>query len=146
MDPIVAIAERLLGRADALADELTAAIRRAEPSYDADNVAERARSSEQTRNAMLDVLLRGDTGDGSRLWESAATLRLPRQGTFVVAAARPDRPGTEAVPRAEESLRTKGIQSAWRVEIDAPVGVVVLTPRIGIDKLVAALGRPAGGP
>ena len=250
MDPIVAIAERLLGRADALADELTAAIRRAEPSYDADNlvpvedlrtsvrnnvvyiftrlaggrqapglaparatgrrraeqgaplpailhsyrvagtflwsavldaaspadraeallpaaaelwslidelsgavtdayrdtVAERARSSEQTRNAMLDVLLRGDTGDGSRLWESAATLRLPRQGTFVVAAARPDRPGSEAVPRAEESLRTKGIQSAWRVEIDAHVGVVVLTPRFGVDKLVAHLARLSGGP
>ena len=35
MNAVAVIAERLLGRADALADELTAAIRRAEPSYDA---------------------------------------------------------------------------------------------------------------
>src|SRR5438067_2509147 len=250
MDPIVAIAERLLGRADALADELTAAIRRAEPSYDADNlvpvedlrtsvrnnvvyiftrlaggrqapglaparatgrrraeqgaplpailhsyrvagtflwsavldaaspadraeallpaaaelwslidelsgavtdayrdtVAERARSNEQTRNAMLDVLLRGDSSDGSRLWESAATLGLPHHGTFVVAAARSARPGTEAIPHAEDALRHKGIQSAWRVEIDAHVGVVVLTPRFGIDKLLAYLGKTSRGP
>src|SRR5581483_4793565 len=69
-----------------------------------------------------------------------------RNGTFVVAAARPARPGTEAVPRAEEALRTKGIQSAWRVEIDAHVGVVVLTARFGIDKLVSQLGRLAAGP
>ena len=38
MNAVAVIAERLLGRADALADELTAAIRRAEPSYDADNL------------------------------------------------------------------------------------------------------------
>src|SRR5947207_1375100 len=60
-----------------------------------DAVAERARSSAQTRNAMLDVLLRGDQGDGSRLWESATSLRLPHHGTFVVVAARTARPGVE---------------------------------------------------
>src|SRR5256714_5993926 len=90
-----------------------------------DTVADRARSNAQTRNAMLDVLLRGDAGDGSRLWESAATLRLPHQGTVVVAAAPAPRPGVEAIPHAEEALSVRGIQSAWRGGVDAHVGGLV---------------------
>jgi hypothetical protein len=111
-----------------------------------DTVVDRARSHAQTRNALLDVVLRGDAGDGSQLWESAASLQLPHRGTFVVAAARTSRPGVEAVARAEDALRVRGIRSAWRVEIDAHVGVVVLTPRNGIDKLCAHLGQLASGP
>ena len=111
-----------------------------------DTVAERAMGDVQTRNAMLDVLLRGDAGDGSRLWESAATLRLPHQGTFVVVAAGPPRPGIEAVPKAEQSLRGHGLQSSWRVEIDAHLGVVVLTPRAGIEALCTHLVELAAGP
>jgi hypothetical protein len=109
-------------------------------------VAERARTDAQTRTAMLDALLRGDFGDGSRLWDSAALLQLPRQGTFVVVAAQVPRPGVESIPNAEEALRTKGIQSAWRVEIDAHVGVVVLNVRTGIDSLCARLAELTGGP
>ncbi len=111
-----------------------------------DLVAERAHSDSQTRNAMLDVLLRGDLGHGSRLWESAATLRLPHQGTFVVVAAKPPRPGVESIPRAEQALHTRGVQSAWRVEVDAHIGVVVLTPRVGIDRLCADLTELTSGP
>jgi hypothetical protein len=111
-----------------------------------DAVAERAHSDSQTRNAMLDVVLRGDLGDGSRLWESAATLRLPHQGTFVVVAAQAPRPGVESIPHAENALRTRGVQSAWRVEVDAHVGVVVLTPRLGIDRVCAHLAELASGP
>jgi hypothetical protein len=111
-----------------------------------DTVADRARTNAQTRNAMLDVLLRGDAGDGSRLWESAATLRLPHNGTFVVVAARVPRPGVESIPHAEDALRSRGIQSAWRVEIDAHVGVVVLTRRNGIDRLCAQLAELTTGP
>jgi hypothetical protein len=111
-----------------------------------ETIAERARSNTQTRNAMLDVLLRGDLGDGSRLWESAATLQLPNHGSFVVVAAHAARPGVESIPQPEEALRAKGIQSAWRVEIDAHVGVVVLTPRNGIEAVCARLGELIGGP
>ncbi len=111
-----------------------------------DRVAERALGDAQTRSAMLDVLLRGDSSDGSRLWESAATLRLPHRGTFVVVAARPPRPGVEALPRAEQTLRSLGLQSSWRVDIDAHLGVVVLTPRAGIDALCARLVELAAGP
>ncbi|GAA4256287.1 PucR family transcriptional regulator [Dactylosporangium darangshiense] len=111
-----------------------------------ETVVELTRSHAQTRNAMLDVLLHGDTGDGSRLWESAAGLRLPRQGVFVVAAAHAERLGAESIPHAEEALRARDIESAWRVEIDAHVGVVVLTPRNTIDRLCALLADLAGGP
>jgi hypothetical protein len=111
-----------------------------------DTVVERARSDSQTRNAMLDVLLRGDLGDGSRLWECAATLRLPHHGTFVVVAAKAPRPGVESIPHAEDVLRTRDVQSAWRVEVDAHVGVVVLTPRTGIDQLSAHLADLTSGP
>ncbi len=111
-----------------------------------DAVAERVRSDSQTRNALLDVVLRGDPGDGSRLWESASLLRLPRQGAFVVVAAQPPRPAVESIPHAEESLRTKGVRSAWRVEVDAHIGVVVLTPRLGIDKVCTLLAELSTGP
>jgi hypothetical protein len=111
-----------------------------------DTVAERALGDAQTRSAMLDALLRGDAGDGSRLWESATTLRLPQRGTFAVVAARPPRPGVEAVPRAEQSLRGHGLQSSWRVEVDSHLGVVVLTPRTGIDALCGYLLELSDGP
>src|SRR6266542_1808371 len=111
-----------------------------------DAVAERVHSDTQTRNAMLDALLRGDLGDGSRLWESAATLRLPRHGTFVVVAARPPCPGVESIPHAEDALRMRGIQSAWRVEVDAHVGVVLLSPRVDTERLSAQLTELTSGP
>jgi PucR C-terminal helix-turn-helix domain/GGDEF-like domain len=111
-----------------------------------DAVAERVHSDAQTRNAMLDVLLRGDPDDGSRLWDSATTLRLPHEGTFVVVAAQPPRPAVESIPNAENALRTRGVRSAWRVEVDAHVGVVALTPRVGVDKLCAHLAELTSGP
>jgi hypothetical protein len=123
---------------DELSGEVTDAYR--------DTVTERARRSEQTRNAMLDVLLRGDLGDGSRLWECATSLRLPHQGTFVVVAARAPGPAAESIPHAEDALRMRGVRSAWRVELDAHVGVVALTPRTGIEQLCTLLADLTSGP
>jgi hypothetical protein len=111
-----------------------------------DAVVEHARSDVQTRNAMVDVLLRGEAGDGSRLWEAAATLRLPHHGEFVVAVARTRGLGVEAIPRAEDTLLRCGVASAWRVEADTHVGVLVLTPRAAIDKVCDRLGALAAGP
>jgi hypothetical protein len=111
-----------------------------------DAIAERVHSDSQTRNAHLDVLLRGDLGDGSRLWESATMLRLPHHGTFVVVAAQPPRPAVESIPRAEDALRTRGVRSTWRVELDAHIGVVVLTPKAGIDRLSSMLSELTTGP
>ena len=41
---------------------------------------------------------------------------------------------------------SRGVRSAWRVEVDAHVGVVVLTPRVNLDKLCAHLTELAAGP
>ena len=123
---------------DELSGEVTASYR--------DTIDEQARQHQQTRNAMLDVLLRGDVGDGSRLWEAAAALRLPRQGSFVVVAAQTTMPGVESIPRAEETLRHQGVQSVWRVEVDAHVGVLVLTPRVRLERLCSLLAELTNGP
>jgi hypothetical protein len=123
---------------DELSGEVTASYR--------DTLDERARRNQQTRNAMLDVLLRGDGGEGSHLWESIHALRLPRQGTFVVAATKTLDPGVESIPNAEDALRHRGVQSAWRVEVDAQVGVLVLTPRVRIERLCALLTELTNGP
>jgi hypothetical protein len=123
---------------DELSGEVTASYR--------DTIDEQARSHQQTRNAMLDVLLRGDVGDGSQLWEAVAALRLPRQGSFVVVAAQTSVPGVESIPRAEETLRHQGVQSVWRVEVDAQIGVLVLTPRVRLERLCTLLTELTNGP
>jgi hypothetical protein len=125
---------------DELSGEVTASYR--------DTVDERTRRDHQARNAMLDVLLRGDDGDGSRLWESVTALRLPRQGPYVVAAVSTVAAGVEAIPHVEEALRLRGVQSAWRVEVDVHVGILVLTPRATVERvgaLVAELASTAVG-
>ncbi len=123
---------------DELSGEVTASYR--------DTVDELARRNQQTRNAMLDVLLRGDIGEGSRLWESINALRLPRRGTFVVAAAATPEPGVESIPNAEDVLRHRGVQSVWRVEVDVQVGVLVLTTRVRMERLCVLLTELTSGP
>src|SRR5262249_18127724 len=61
--PLLDAASDLWFIIDELSGEVTAAYR--------DTVDERARRHQQTRDAMLDAVLRGD---GARLWESAAAL------------------------------------------------------------------------
>jgi len=61
-------------------------------------------------------------------------------------AARPPRPGVESIPHAEDALRMRGIQSAWRVEVDAHVGVVLLTARVDTERLSAQLTELTSGP
>jgi len=67
--------------------------------------ADRARQDSQLRSALLNGLLDGRLGDGSQLWESAALLKLPQQGAFVVVAAECPAPGQEALPEIEDRLR-----------------------------------------
>jgi hypothetical protein len=118
---------------DELSGEVTASYR--------DTVDERARRHHQTRQAMLDVLLRGDDGDGTGLWDSVTALRLPRQGPFVVAAVPTLGPGVEPAPGIEDALRRRGVPSAWRVQVDAQVGVLVLSSRVRIDQVCALLAE-----
>jgi hypothetical protein len=123
---------------DELSGEVTSSYR--------DTIDERARRDQQTRNAMLDALLRGDAGDTSLIWEPTDALRLPRRGTFVVAVAQTPDPGVESIPNAEDVLRHRGVHSVWRVEVDVHVGVLVLTPRVRIERLCSLLNELTHGP
>jgi hypothetical protein len=129
-----------------------------------DTIADRARRDAQTRNAMLDVLLRGDA---SRLWESAAGLGLPRHGTFVAVAAHPPGPDLEAIPNADDALRARGVErrggsrstrtsassSSLRapgstdcapISLGSPNGPVgVSEPYVSLDRLRPPCARPA---
>jgi len=60
-------------------------------------------------------LLDGQLGDGARLWESAAALKLPQTGTFVVVAAECPPPARRALPGIEDVLRRNDVVSpgAW---------------------------------
>jgi hypothetical protein len=105
--------------------------------------ADRARHDGQLRSALLNGLLDGRLGDGSRLWESAALLKLPQHGTFVVVAAECPAPGEEALPHVEDLLRRHDVASVWRLDAELQEGLVTLRPKFGIERLCTELTRIA---
>jgi PucR-like helix-turn-helix protein/diguanylate cyclase with GGDEF domain len=107
--------------------------------------ADRARQDSQLRSALLNGLLDGRLGDGSQLWESAALLKLPQHGAFVVVAAECLAPGQEGLPQVEDRLRRHDVASAWRLDAELHEGLVSLRPRFGVDQLCAELEPIASG-
>ncbi len=107
--------------------------------------AELARHDTQLRSALLNSLLDGRLGDGSRLWESAALLKLPRHGAYVIVSAESRAPGDEGVPRVEERLRHRDVASVWRLDADFQDGLVTLRPRFGIEDTCSTLAGLAHG-
>ncbi|MDT4963065.1 MAG: hypothetical protein QOF87_2712 [Pseudonocardiales bacterium] len=105
--------------------------------------ADRARHDNQLRSALLNSLLDGRLGDSARLWESAALLRLPQHGTFVVVAAECPSPGEEALPRIEDLLRSHDVVSAWRLDAELQEGLVSLGARFDLERLCAELASVA---
>jgi hypothetical protein len=101
--------------------------------------ADRARHDQQLRSALLNGLLDGQLGDGAQLWESAAALKLPQHGPFVVVAAECPAPGSEALPGIEDILRRHDVVSAWRLDAQQHEGLVVLRPRFDVASLGASL-------
>jgi hypothetical protein len=107
--------------------------------------ADRARQDSQLRSALLNGLLDGRLGDGSQLWESAALLKLPQHGAFVVVAAECPAPGQEALPEIEDRLRRHDVASAWRLDAELQEGLVSLRPRFGLEQLCTELEPIASG-
>jgi hypothetical protein len=110
-----------------------------------ETLAERVRRSTQARTAVVSSLLDGNLGDGSRLWETAATLRMPHQGTFVSVAAETAAAGDEALQGVEEALRVADVPSAWRLDAQRQIGVVALRQRFTITMLCDQLSHLAAG-
>jgi hypothetical protein len=125
----------------AVTDDLAAAATEAYRGTSAD----RARHDRQLRSALLNGLLDGKLGDGSHLWESAAALKLPQHGTFVVVTAECPSPGEEALPGVEDLLRRRDVVSAWRLDAEQHEGLVVLRPRFDAGQLSTELGDLALG-
>jgi hypothetical protein len=78
-------------------------------------------------------------------WESAALLKLPQHGAFVVVAAECLAPGQEGLPQVEDRLRRHDVASAWRLDAELHEGLVSLRPRFGVDQLCAELEPIASG-
>jgi PucR C-terminal helix-turn-helix domain/GGDEF-like domain len=108
-------------------------------------MAERARRDTRVRTAMLNTLLDGHAGEGSRLWEAAAALRMPHHGSFVVVAAETPALGDEALPGVEAVLRQADVVSAWRLEAGVQVGVISLPARYPVQKVCGKLAERALG-
>ncbi len=106
-------------------------------------MAERARRDGQMRAALVGTLLDGESPVTEDLWERAALLNVPREGTFVVVAARCPAPGTEALAGVERMLQRHGVVTAWRLEHDHQDGLVALRVGFGIEHLVEVLAGMA---
>jgi hypothetical protein len=99
---------------------------------------------DQQRSALVEALLEGRVSGGSTLWEAAELLRLPHKGPFVVVAAEVPEVGRQALPAAEERLRSVGLASAWRLLPELQIGVVGVPPgRLAV--LVDLLRQSATG-
>jgi PucR C-terminal helix-turn-helix domain/GGDEF-like domain len=125
----------------AVSDDLAAAATDAYRGTSAD----RARHDRQLRSALLNGLLDGQLGDSAHLWESAAALKLPQHGMFVVVAAECPSPGEEALRGVEDLLRRHDVVSAWRLDAEQQEGLVVLRPRFDAVQLCAELADLALG-
>jgi len=101
-------------------------------------------AQDQERSALVEALLEGRVRSGETLWEAAELLRLPHKGPFVVVAAEVPEVGRQAVPAAEERLRSVGLASAWRLLPDLQIGVVGV-PAGRMPVLVELLRRSASG-
>ncbi len=99
---------------------------------------------DQQRSALVEALLEGRVSGGGTLWEAAELLRLPHKGPFVVVAAEVPEVGRQALPAAEERLRSIGLASAWRLLPELQIGVVGVRPgRLAV--LVDLLRQSATG-
>jgi hypothetical protein len=101
-------------------------------------------SQDQERSALVEALLEGRMPGGGTVWEAADLLRLPYKGPFVVVAAEVPEVGRQAVPAAEERLRSVGLASAWRLLPELQIGVIAVpTGRLAV--LVEFLEKSATG-
>jgi PucR-like helix-turn-helix protein/diguanylate cyclase with GGDEF domain len=82
-----------------------------------DNEAEHA--------ALVEALFLGMASPGRSLWEIAEMLRMPRQGPFVVVAARhPGLAGEGTMPELAPRLRGLDVYSVWRRTPEFLIGIV----------------------
>ena len=133
---LVRISSRLWQIQSSYTDAMTDAYRDAQ--------SRRLLAQDQERSALVEALLEGRVRTGETLWEAAELLRLPHKGPFVVVAAEVPEVGRQALPAAEERLRSVGLASAWRLLPELQIGVVGV-PNGRLSVLVDLVRRSASG-
>jgi hypothetical protein len=105
----------------------------------------RALSAEQQRSALFQALFEGHLAS-TNPWEAAQLLRLPQNAPLVVVAGEVPAIGHHALPRAEDVLRSAGLQSTWRLLPELEIGVVsLMDPATQLDRLFEMLSSIAVG-
>jgi PucR C-terminal helix-turn-helix domain/GGDEF-like domain/GAF domain len=94
-------------------------------------------------SSLIDALLEGRIGDDSSLAMIASSLRLPKNGPFVVIAAEGRSDDVESLTAIESKLRSLDVYSAWRLQPDWQVGIVQVKSEQQFDKVVALVSRTA---
>jgi hypothetical protein len=120
---------------DELAAQVTEAYREA--------LGDMARRDGQMRAVLVGGLLDGDGSAAEELVESAAALRLGRNGEYVVVSAACPAPGEESLPDVERMLRNHNLTSAWRLDREHQDGLVELRLGLGAADLAEVLADPA---
>jgi hypothetical protein len=136
-DVLLLAAADIWAVSDDLASQVTEAYREA--------LGDMARRDGQMRAVLVGSLLDGDTTAAEELVESAAALRLQRNGEFVVVSAGCPAPGEEALPDVERELRRHNLTSAWRLDHEHQDGLVELRVGFGPHDLVGVLAELARG-
>lgn len=99
---------------------------------------------ERERTALIDVLLSDEPGLGTLL-DVVRALRMPMEGTFVVAAAA-SQLGQDPMPRVASALAAADVTSVWRLRYNLAVGVLSLPDSAGGPRALRLLARHATGP
>ena len=135
-ESLVRVATRVWELADRYAEELASGYR--------DVQDQRMIQRDQERSALLEAVLTGDLGQ-TTIWEAAALLSLPYQGSLVVVAAEVPETARQALPKLENQLRVRSIASVWRLLPDVHVGVVALRSATALGELLDMLRSAARG-
>ncbi len=94
-------------------------------------------------SSLMDALLEGRVGDDTSLAMIASSLRLPKNGPFVLIAAEVRCDEVEPLTTIESKSRSLDAYSAWRLQPDWHVGIVQVKSEQQFDKVVALVSRTA---
>lgn len=104
--------------------------------------AEQVHRGAEAGERLLSALLAGTAEDSERLWDLLRVFRLPSSGAFVVVSAEAPGRGGDPLPRVEEHLGRRGLNSVWARELEAKVGLVSLA-EVGERSALQVLGEIA---
>jgi len=95
------------------------------------------------RSLLIDAIVDGRVRDDCVLDAIASTLRLPKDGPFVVIAAKVRLDGREPLTAIEAKLPSLDVCSAWQLVPDWQVGIVHVKSEHHLDRIIELVSRMA---